>query len=51
MKQVIINIKIFAWKYQNLVFQVIENGDEIMLLCKSVFNSLVQWSVIIMNWF
>ena len=43
MEKMILRLKVFASKYQELVFQLLENGDELYGLCRNIIDSFVGW--------
>ena len=44
MGKTILRFKMFACKYQEEIFQVLENGDELYGVCKPIISYLVSWS-------
>lgn len=50
MEKLILRVKVFANNYRELLFQLLENGDELYLFFKSVADSIVLWLDIMTTW-
>ena len=43
MEKLFLRLKVFACKYQELVFQLLENCDDLYGLCRYIIDSLISW--------
>ena len=50
MEKLILRLKVFARNYRELLFQLLENGDELYGLIKPVTDFIVLWLDIMTTW-